>query len=95
MPPRSDIQKCNLDCLDFDAFRFPGARTVKDVFVQQNDFPSLPETLLRNMTSMTHFYARNLVKMPALHASFFQGLPNLEIIWFTGCSALWDVPDSQ
>ena len=33
----SDIQRCKLDCLDFDAFDFPGAANVTTVNIQHNN----------------------------------------------------------
>ena len=55
--PSSDIQQCNLDCLDQDAFNFSGASFVTVVKIQQNQFRALPETLLRSTTAVQEFYA--------------------------------------
>ena len=55
-----DVQQCNLDCLDEDAFQFEGAADVTRVFIQQNNFRSLPERLLWNMTALKHLFARSV-----------------------------------
>ena len=68
----SDIQRCELDCLDFDAFDFPGAANVTTVNIQHNNFLALPETLLWNMTSLQHFDAQYLVKLATLPERFFR-----------------------
>ena len=68
----SDIQRCKLDCLDFDAFDFPGAANVTTVNIQHNNFLALPETLLWNMTSLQHFDAQYLVKLATLPERFFR-----------------------
>ena len=68
----SDIQRCKLDCLDFDAFDFPGAANVTTVNIQHNNFLALPETLLWNMTSLQHFDAQYLVKLATLPEGFFR-----------------------
>ena len=47
--PARDIQKCSIDCLDHDAFQFPGASRVANLYIQQNAFTELPEPLLWNM----------------------------------------------
>lgn len=54
----SDIHECNLDCLGPNAFDFPGARNVTTVNIQNNDFISLPEALLQNMSSLQNFHAQ-------------------------------------
>ena len=66
------MQRCKLDCLDFDAFDFPGAANVTTVNIQHNNFLALPETLLWNMTSLQHFDAQYLVKLATLPEGFFR-----------------------
>lgn len=46
-----------MDCLDQDAFNFPGASNVTVINIQQNQFLALPEALLRNMSSVREFNA--------------------------------------
>ena len=55
--PSSDVQQCNLDCLDQDAFNFSGASFVTVVKIQQNQFRALPERLLWSM-AVQEFYAQ-------------------------------------
>ena len=80
----SDIQRCGIDCLDYDAFRFAGAGAVETVYVQGNPFASLPEKLLWNMTSIRFFYARNLNRITGLPEKFFLGLKKLSWISYNG-----------
>ena len=80
----SDIRECDIDCLDYDAFRFAGAGAVETVYVQNNAFPTLPEKLLWNMTSILYFYARNLNRITGLPEKFFLGLEKLNLIYYCG-----------
>ena len=80
----SDIQRCKLDCLDFDAFDFPGAANVTTVNIQHNNFLALPETLLWNMTSLQHFDAQYLVKLATLPNGFFAGKSQLKTLYLYG-----------
>ena len=81
---RRDIQKCNLDCLDHDAFAFPGAANVTTVNIQNNNFLALPETLLWNMTSLQHFYAQQLMKLATLPQRFFWAKSQLKTLHTVG-----------
>ena len=84
----SDIQKCKLDCLDSDAFDFPGAANVTTVNIQHNSFLTLPDTLLWNMTSLQHFDAQYLVKLATLPERFFAGNNQLTKLDLTGSVSL-------
>ena len=53
-----DIQRCNLDCLDHDAFNFSGASHVTVINIQGNPFLALPKALLQNMAAVEDFNAR-------------------------------------
>ena len=39
----SDIQECNIECLEPDAFQVPGVRNISTVYIQTNVFTALPE----------------------------------------------------
>jgi hypothetical protein len=52
-----NLAKCQLDCLDGDAFHFLGASNVTDLDVQENNFKALPEELLWKLTSLEVFHA--------------------------------------
>ena len=84
----SDIQNCDLDCLQPDTFTFPGSADVQTVYIQNNNFAFLPEALLRNMASMLFFYARNLRELHTLPEQMFHGQGQLQLIYFTGSSKL-------
>ena len=62
----SNIERCNLDCLEPGAFDFPGAQNVKNVLIGSNRFTNLPEALLQNMTSLLDFKADELLYAPPL-----------------------------
>ena len=76
----SDIQKCKLDCLDPDAFDFPGAANVTTVNIQHNNFLALPDTLLWNMISLQHFDAQYLGQLATLPDKFFKGKSQLKTL---------------
>ena len=80
----SDIQRCKLDCLDFDAFDFPGAASVTTVNIQHNNFLALPETLLWNMTSLQEFHSQHLVKLGTLPERFFWAKSQLKKLYLVG-----------
>ena len=80
----SNIDRCDLGCLNNDAFLFPGADRVTTVFIQSNNFVALPEKLLWNMTSMLFLYARNNRKLTGLPEKFFLGQAQLVVAFFTG-----------
>ena len=80
----SDIQKCNLDCLDHDAFDFPGAANVTTLNIQYNNFLALPEMLLWKMTSLQQLRADYLVKLATLPERFFQDKSQLKQLYFIG-----------
>ena len=80
----SDIQQCELACLDKDSFDFPGAANVTTVNIQSNGFLSLPETLLWNMSSLQHFYSRNLVNLATFPEEFFKGKSQLKTLYLVG-----------
>ena len=91
----SDVANCNLDCLDHDAFDFPGAANVTTVNIQHNNFLALPETLLWNMTSLQHFDAQNLVKLATLQEGFFKGMSQLKKLHLTGSVNLGVDPEQR
>ena len=80
----SNIDRCDLVCLDNDAFRFPGAGSVTTVSIQSNNFVALPDQLLWNMTSMLFLYARTNLKLTGLPENFFLGQAQLVLAFFTG-----------
>ena len=77
------MDSCNLDCLDYDAFQFPGATKVTTVNIQSNSFAKLPVELLWHMKSLLFLFARNLVKLTNLPEQFFLNQSNLLGFFFT------------
>ena len=77
-----NIHNCNLECLDSDAFDFPGASSVTAVNIKYNNFLALPEKLLWNLTSLLQFVAENLAALQTLPEKFFLGQSNLQTIQF-------------
>ena len=59
----SDLSRCKISCLDYDAFAFEGAHLVTTVNIQSNDLLELPEELLWNMTALQIFKATDLPKL--------------------------------
>lgn len=80
---RSNMDNCNLDCLDRDSFQFPGSNLVTTVTIQSNNFAKLPEELLWHMESLLFLFARNLVKLTNLPEQFFLNQSNLLGFFFT------------
>ena len=82
------MDKCNIDCLNYDAFQFPGADQVVSVSVQYNSFAALPEELLWGMESMLYFYARYSTSLISLPEKFFLNQSQLKLIFFTESARL-------
>lgn len=55
-----DMRNCDLDCLDFDAFQFPGASCVTMVNLEHNSFLGWPEPLLWGMPSLIWFKGKSI-----------------------------------
>ena len=81
--PHSNLDSCSIDCLDYDAFRFPGANKVTTVTMQRNDYDTLPEELLWNMESMLYLYARSQNKLTGLPERFFLNQSQLLLAFFS------------
>ena len=78
-----NIHACNLDCLDDDAFNFPGSRNVTEVDIGNNAFIVLPEKLFWNMTALLILRAHRLQQLQTLPERFFWGqsqLKGLELV---------------
>jgi len=69
----SNINGCNLACLEPDAFNFTGSRDVTTLDIGGNLFTELPEELLWSTPALVEFSAKALKKLETLPERFFQG----------------------
>jgi len=83
-----DIQECNIECLEPDAFQVPGASSISTVYIQTNVFTALPEELFQNMTSLLFLFARNLDQLAMLPENIFTPVPQILLIFFSNSDIL-------
>jgi len=93
--PTSDLHSCNLECLDSNAFDFPGASHVTTVNMQYSNFAELPVELLKKMTSLVKFDGQYLTNLKTLPARFFSGQTQLKVLNLRGSTNLGAQEDTR
>ena len=76
----SNLENCELDCLEPDAFDFTGARYVTEVNLGSNSFRALPERLLWSMPALLRFNAFGSTELTTLPERFFENQSQLQNI---------------